>query len=121
MNFAEYFRNTRIKNGLTLRAFCNKYGFDTAYISRIETGKMLPPNEDGKLEALAKALNIEKNSPEWVEYHDLAYQAKSEISKDIKESVPELINLLPAFLRTPDNKKINKEKVKQLINFLKER
>ena len=118
MNFGGYFREKRIEQKLTLRAFCKRFGFDSAYISRLENNKMKPPEEETKLSALADALNLEKNSKDWVKFFDLAYQAKKELPEDVKETAPEIISLLPAFLRTPDGKKVSKEKLEKLISFL---
>jgi len=101
-----------------LRAFCKRYGYDTAYISRLETSILNPPKEEEKLSAMASALGITKRSEDWIKFFDLAYQAKSELPPDIKESAPEILSLVPAFLRTRDGKKIDKEKIRELISFL---
>lgn len=116
--FGNYFRLLRISRNFTLRGFCNRYGFDTAYISRIENNKIKPPSNE-KLIILAEALGLQKGLKEWIKFFDLAYKAKNEIPLEIKQEVPELISLLPAFLRTPDGKKVSKEKIDKLINFLK--
>lgn len=118
MNFQKFIKNQRIKISLTLRAYCKRFGYDPAYISRLETGKLKPPLDKDKLEALAKTLQIEKDSSDWVTFFDLAYQSRSELPSDIKENASEIISVLPAFLRTADNKKVNKEKVKKLLDFL---
>lgn len=118
MKFAELVKTTRIKNGLTLRSFCKRFGYDPAYISRIETRKLSAPTDKDKLEGLATALGFKKDSPNWIRFFDLAYESRSELPYDVKKNAPEVFSLLPAFLRTPDNKKINKEKVKELLDFL---
>lgn len=118
MNFGSYFRQKRLQGGSTLRAFCKRYGYDTAYISRLETSILNPPKEEEKLSAMASALGITKRSEDWIKFFDLAYQAKSELPPDIKESAPEILSLVPAFLRTRDGKKIDKEKIRELISFL---
>lgn len=121
MKFNEYFRTRRIANNMTLRFFCNRFGFDPAYISRLETEKLKPPEEQDKLKALALALDIKEDTADWVKFFDLAYESRSEIPEDIKKNVPQIISLLPIFLRTKDNKKISKEKVQQLLDFLTNR
>lgn len=118
INFGDFFRQKRLEQNLTLRAFCQRYGIDTAYISRLENSKIKPPR-GRKLSALAKALRITKNDQEWIEFFDLAHQSRSELPTDLKEEAPEVFSLLPAFLRTPDGKKISKKKVEELIDFLK--
>ena len=117
-NFGSYFRQKRLEQNLTLRGFCQRYGIDTAYISRVENNKIKPPRGK-RLSALAKALNISKNSQEWITFFDLAHQSRSELPKDLNEEAPEILSMLPAFLRTPDGKRISKKKVEELISFLK--
>lgn len=118
MKFGDFFRQKRLSLELTLRSFCERYGFDPAYISRLENNVIKPPREEGKLQALAISLQLKKETEEWVTFFDLAYTANEEIAKDIKKAIPDLNSLLPAFLRTSDNKKISKEKSKELIDFL---
>lgn len=119
MKFGDFFRQKRLNLKLTLRSFCERYGFDPAYISRLENNVIKPPREDSKLQALAISLQLKKETEEWVIFFDLAYTANEEISKDIKKAIPDLNSLLPAFLRTSNNKKISGEKAKELIDFLK--
>lgn len=118
-DFGNYFREKRIEKKLTLRSFCEKYGFDTAYISRLENNKLKPPSRE-KLEALANALGLQKNSKDWVTFFSLAYESRKELPTEIRENAPEVISLLPAFLRSPTGKKISKEKLDQLIRFLRD-
>ncbi len=118
MKFGDYFRQLRIARKMTLRGYCERFGQDPSNISRLENGKLNPPKDVGKLKGYAISLGLKENTKEWVIFFDLAYQANKDLPKEIKEEVPEVITLLPAFLRTGNNKKINKEKVKKLIKFL---
>lgn len=121
MKFGDFVRSKRIEAKLTLRAFCNRFGYDPANISKLENNKMLPPEDEDKLIALAQALNLPRESTDWVTFFDLASQAHKELPKDIKKEASEAINMLPAFLRTTNNNKIDKNKVKELIKFLSEK
>ena len=118
--FGDFIRKKRLKNKLTLRSFCNRFGYDTAYISRLENDKIPPFKSKDKLSILANALGIEKNTKDWVKYFDLAYQARKELPPDIKKDASEVIDILPAFLRKPDGKKIKKSRIRELITFLTE-
>jgi len=115
--FGHYMRKLRIDSQFTLRGFAERFGYDTAYISRLENNKLKPPSGE-KLAILAKALGIKEKSNEWVTFFDLAYQARNELPPEVKEEAPEIISRLPAFLRTPDGKRISKKKIKKLIEFL---
>lgn len=116
-DFGTFFREKRLARGFTLRAFCERFGFDTAYISRLENNKLTPPSKD-KLSALATALGLQPNTKDWITFFDLAHKAKNELPSDIKEEASKAVSLLPAFLRTPDGKKVSKERVERLIRFL---
>lgn len=118
MNFGEYLRTKRVQQGFTLRRFCNEFGYDPAYISRLETNKLPPPEDYLKLAELALRLGISRNSTEWAIFHDFAAQYRQDVADDIKKAAPEIFKVLPAFLRTRDKRKISKENVKRLLNFL---
>lgn len=115
--FGNYLREKRLEKNYTLRSFCERFGLDTAYISRLETSKLKPPSAE-KLTAIAEALGLQKNSKDWIKFFDLAHQARNELPEDVKENAPEVISMLPAFLRTPDGKRVSKEKIERLIRFL---
>ena len=118
ISFGKFIQIRRIDLKMTLREFSRRFGYDPAYISRIETEKLSAPQDQQKLEALALALGFSKGSVEWIKFFDLAYESRQELPQDIKSNASEVISRLPAFLRTADNKKINKEKVKKLLDFL---
>jgi len=120
-SFGGFIRKKRLGKNLTLRAFCNRFGYDTAYISRLENNKISPSKNKEKLSFLATTLDIKKNSKDWVTMFDLAYQSRKELSPDIKKDIPEIIGILPAFLRKPDGKKIKKSRIKKLVKFLTEK
>lgn len=117
-NFGEFFRSKRIAAGLTLRAFCERYGYDPGNISRLERNILSPTLEDGKLAGYAAALKIPRDGEEWVMFCDLAHTAKGQIPEDLK-SDEDTANLLPAFFRTMRNKKLDKDKLEKLVELLK--
>lgn len=117
-NFGEFFREKRVNLGLTLRNFCERYGYDPGNISRLERNILSPTLDDEKLAGYASALKINKDSEEWVLFHDLAHAAKGKIPSDLKND-DEVAKMLPAFFRTMRNKKIDKQKLEKLIQLLK--
>ena len=114
-NFGDFFRSKRISLGLTLRIFCERFGYDPGNISRLERNILPPTLDDEKLSGYAVALQIKRDSQEWVLFHDLAYTAKNSIPKDLRSDNQ---NFLPAFFRTVRNKKMDKQKLQELIKFL---
>lgn len=117
-NFGNFFRGKRVSLGLSLRSFCERYGYDPGNISRLERNILSPSVDDEKLAGYASALKIQRDSEGWVLFHDLAHAAKGKIPSDIKDD-EEVINMLPAFFRTMRNKKIDKQKLEKLIQLLK--
>ncbi len=117
-NFGEFFRSKRISLGLTLRAFCLKYNLDAGNISRLERNILPPSLDNEKLAALARALQIKRDTEEWVLFHDLAHTAKGQIPKDIINNT-EATQYLPLLFRTIRGKKLSKDKLKNLIQLLR--
>lgn len=116
-SFGEFFRSKRISLGFTLRTFCNRFGFDPGYISRIETGVLLPPKDKDALFAFAKALGIKETSTDSVTFFDLAYIAKGQVPKDIlaKEKAPKF---LPLLFRTVRGQRLTKKKLEELVDLI---
>jgi len=118
--FGEFFRQKRLELKLTLRQFCRKKGYDAGYISRMECGLLLPPKDIEKLKALAIALEIKKNTPNWVLFFDLAATEKGEIPKDI-EDFSKIKGMLPVFYRTLRKKKITEKDIKNLLKLFRQK
>lgn len=116
-SFGEFFRNRRVFQGLTLRLFCERFGYDPGNISRIERNILPPTIDEEKLSGYATALQISKGSEEWVQFFDLAYSAKGVVPVDLNQNTA---TILPAFFRTMRNKKLNREKMEKLIKILNE-
>ena len=117
MNFANYFSDLRKATGLSMRKFATTKGYDVGYISRIEAGITRPPVETEKMEALAAALEIRKETKQWVEFFDLAAASRAELPADLKEDQA-VLNLLPAFYRTLRREKISEDEVDKLLEKL---
>lgn len=118
LTFGDFFRTKRVALGLTLRAFSERFGYDPGNISRLERNILPPSLDDEKLAGYASALQIKRDSENWVIFHDLAHSAKGKLPPDIK-SDRDVAKLLPAFFRTMRNKKVDKQKLEKLIALLK--
>ena len=62
-NFGDSFRAKRIELGFSLRAFCERYGYDPGNISRLERNMLPPTLDDEKLAGYAAALKIKRAGP----------------------------------------------------------
>ena len=116
-SFGGFFRQKRIAAGFTLRSFCERFGLDPAYISRIETDILTPPQDKNKLSALAKALRINEGSIDWVNFFDLAYIAKGKLPEDILAD-KKSIKYLPLLFRTARGKRLSKKKLQELVDLI---
>jgi|SRR3989338_13456 len=117
--FGEFFRQKRLASEMTLRSFCQRYGYDPGNISRIERNILSPSLNDEKLAGYAAALKIKRESEEWVKFYDLAHTAKGRVPKDITKD-KDVKDMLPAFFRTMRNKKLDRKKLEKLIKLLNE-
>lgn len=116
-SFGELFRQKRISLGFTLRAFCERYSYDPGNISRLERNILSPSIDRQKLEGYALALKIPRDSEEWTTFFDLAHAAKGKLPEDILKS-PQILSILPAFYRTARGEKLDRGKIKKLIELL---
>jgi transcriptional regulator with XRE-family HTH domain len=115
--FGKTLKELRIKKELSLRDICKLIDYDASNWSKIERGKMSPPNDKNVLLRWAKALGI-KDSKRTQEFIDQAVIAQGIIPQDIL-SREEIVESLPAFFRTLRNKKPTKEEIDRLIEIIK--
>jgi predicted nucleotidyltransferase len=94
--FGEFVRARRAKLELPLRVFCEKNGIDPSNWSKIERGRLAPPQGE-TLERYAKALKLKKGSPDWFEFCDLAAAEAGRIPPDLAEG--EVASKLPVLFR----------------------
>lgn len=119
MNFGEYFYSLRVKSGLTLRKFAEKIEEDPAYISRLERGKARAPRSHEKLGFFATELGLIKNTKKFNRFIDLAEISNRSYGIDsVKDE--RVLEKLPVFLRTLDNKGLDASKLEDLIKSIEE-
>ena len=70
--FGEFVKARRQARGLTLRAFCEKHGFDPGNVSRLERGLVQPPQDEKKLSEFALTLGLIAGTDDWQEFFDRA-------------------------------------------------
>jgi len=117
--FGNFFRQRRISLGLTLRTFSNKFAYDPGNISRLERNIFSPSLDNDKLKGLAKALQIEESSLDWVTFFDLAHTSKGRIPNDIVSNV-NTSQYLPLLFRTVRGKKLSRKKLQEVIKLINE-
>lgn len=118
-NFGSFFKECRIKTGLTLRAFCLQYEYDPGNISRLERSRLAPPTAEEKLNEYANSLDISKDSEDWFTFLDLAAAAKGRIPNDLM-SDEEVVGKLPALFRTLRGDSVSQEDLDKLVERIRE-
>ncbi|CCQ89694.1 hypothetical protein NITGR_160003 [Nitrospina gracilis 3/211] len=111
MHFGEFFHELRIKKGFTLRRFAEILEEDPGNISRLERGKLQAPKSEEKLQFYAKALGLKKGSESYIKFMDLAHVSNKTFGiEHIRDEA--LLEKLPMFLRTLNNKGLDEKKLK---------
>jgi len=117
-SFGTYFKELRLKRGLSLRNFSEKHGYDPGNISRVERGVFPPPESPQKLREYAKALALKQGSDEWLEFFDRAAAVRGQIPADLRGD-EKLISRLPLLFRTLRGGKVTPERLNQLVDILR--
>jgi len=116
--FGALFKECRIAAGKTLRAFCSEHGFDPGNISKIERGRMGPPESEAKLAEYAEALGLRYGTDEWIEFFDLAAAERGRIPQDILND-EEVVGKLPLLFRTLRGQKIDEGHLDALVERIR--
>lgn len=116
--FGEFVKQKRLDKRLSLRGFCRQLGEDASNWSKIERGKMLPPQSTHKLEKIAVLLGIARDTKEWEMLFDLASVDVGKIPTYIMTD-KEVVHSLPLFFRIFEKQKPTKEDISKLIETVK--
>ena len=116
--FGQFFKEMRLKTGLSLRQFCLDHGLDPGNISKLERGLASPPQSKEKLEEYARYLGIEKDTDDWYNFFDYAAASTGRIPPDVM-SDEELVKRLPAVFRTLRGQKLPIEKLGDLAELIR--
>ena len=116
--FGEFFKQTRLALGLSLREFCRENGLDWGNVSRLERGVSSPPKSRKALEAYAKALCIKEGSEEGRTFFDLAAISAGVIPEAVMND-EELVAKLPLVFRTIQGKKLTDKQLRDLAEVIR--
>ena len=120
MTFGDFIKDRRINSGQTLRAFCQRNGFDPGNHSKVERGIFNPPDDEQWMRQVAKALGIRQQTGDWFEFHNLASIARKQIPKVLMDDA-EVVDKLPVLFRTLEGEPLPEEKLDELIDFIRSR
>ena len=116
--FGAFFKDKRLATGLSLRQFCLEHGLDPGNISKLERGRLAPPQHD-KLEEYARLLGLQEGTDEWYRFFDLAAAEAGRIPRDIMKD-EEVVEKLPLLFRTLRGEKIPDDQLDELVKKVKE-
>jgi transcriptional regulator with XRE-family HTH domain len=120
MTFGEFIKSRRIELGVSLRAFCEKNGYDPGNHSKLERGILNPPNDEAFMEKLAAAFSLKRETGDWFDFHNYAAVARKQIPKDLLDDA-EVADKLPVLFRTLQGEPLAAEKMDDLIEFIRRR
>ena len=116
--FGQFFKAKRLELGLTLRKFCLMNNLDPGNISKLERGRMQPPQNEEKLKEYAEMLNIKPESDDWQTFFDLAAAEAGRVPQDLL-SDEEVLSKLPVLFRTLRGQQVSDEELEELIKMIK--
>ena len=120
MNWGEFIRERRLEAGYGLREFAALIGIQPSNYNHMEKGRKSPPQGKDQLDQIAEALGIQTGSEDYAKLMDLAAANKDKLPADVAEFAKNN-ELVPILLRTLDNKKLTRDKFKQLVTELNQR
>lgn len=116
--FGTYFAQLRRgKLGLSLRKFCQEHGYDPGNISKLERGKLSPPQSREKIREYAEALGLAEDSDEWIEFFDRAAAARGDIPREILDNA-DIAEKLPVLFRTLRGDRVPDEDLDRLVEII---
>ena len=116
--FGVFFKERRLATGKTLRAFCLENDFEPSNLSKLERGRMAPPQAEEILRRYALALRLADGSEEWQTFFDLAYACNGLIPPELL-SGEEVVSKLPVIFRTLRGEEVSDEQFKNLIEIIR--
>src|SRR2546422_42370 len=110
--FGILLKELRLQVGFGLRKFAQIIGMPASNLCDIEHGRRNPPSEPEKLREIAEALGLVEGSPGWEQFFNAARRPDG-LPPDVSHLAGR--KLVPALLRTIDNRQLSDEDIAQLI------
>lgn len=117
-DFGDLVKMRRAELRLSLRAFAERAGMDPGNASRLERGRMAPPEGTEVLARIATALKLKEGSREYERLMDVAAAAKGRVPQDLLTD-EEVAARLPILFRTLRSKPLNGEQLEKLIDSIR--
>ena len=116
-HFGQLVQARRAEIRLTLRDCAIRAQLDPGNLSKIERGRLAPPQDSAVLERLMEALEL-SGSDRARELMDTALTESGRIPHDILSN-EEVMAAMPIFLRTVNNKQLEGAQIDRLIELIR--
>lgn len=117
-SFGALFKHLRITRGQTLRAFCLEHSLDPGNISKLERGRVPPPDADHTLLSYATWLGLAEGTPEHIQFVDRAKAERGRIPNDLLDDEA-LVEKLPVLFRMIRGAQTNGDGLDELIEKIR--
>jgi len=112
--FGEYMKEMLIKRSISLRELARRTEMDASNLSKIERGKVYPPQKEQTLQKLAEALKL--SSEEKQRFFELAALANGMIPEELEHVRKN--KAIPLLLRVINNKQLQEQHIKKLAEMV---
>ena len=113
--FGGYFKHKRIELGKTLREFCRDHSLDPGNISKLERGRVPPPQNDKILRKYAQYLHLDED--QWEEFQELAALGVGKLPAYLSDE--EVATKLPVLFRALKGQEVTEKKLRQLAELIR--
>jgi transcriptional regulator with XRE-family HTH domain len=116
--FGVTLKRLRLGVGVGLRRFAQMIDMQPSNLSAIEHGRRQAPADAGQLREIAEALGLVEGSDDWSQFFDAA-RRDGELPADVRHVASR--ELVPALLRTIDNRQLSDSDIARLIQDINSR
>lgn len=116
--FGSLLKEFRLRAGFGLRKFAQMIDMPASNLCDIEHGRRKVFSEPERLRDIAETLGLMEGTPDWERFFDAA-RSGGELHPDVRHMAGR--KLVPALLRTIDNRQMSDEEVAKLIAEIKDR
>ncbi len=117
-SFGEYLRKLRLDAGFGLRVFAELIDMKPSNLSRLERGKISPPQSVERIDQIADALGLERGSAEYEKLNDLAVRERSGTPPpDVADYAAHQAGV-PLLLRTAKGKRLDESEFRRLAEYI---
>ena len=117
-SFGDLLRRMRMESKITLREFSRRTNQDPGNISRIERGKVPPPQNRNILTTMARTLGLEEQSDNWNNFIYTAQVQAGRIPKEVLSN-EEVLQKVPILLRKLGGEKLSPKEIDDLVELIR--